>query len=79
MKKYILFYQLIFYIMVILILLMKTKKHGKLIVSLLTDKAISSKKRLPLLNFKQRKKIIENIKGVDQVVPKLNGTIQIIY
>ena len=51
-------------------LINEAKKHGKLIVSLLTDKAISSKKRLPLLNFKQRKKIIENIKGVDQVVPQ---------
>ena len=43
-------------------LINEAKKHGKLIVSLLTDKAISSKKRLPLLNFKTKKKIIENIR-----------------
>jgi len=51
-------------------LINEAKKHGKLIVGLLTDRAISSKKRLPLLNYKQRKKIIESINGVDQVVPQ---------
>ena len=32
-------------------------KYGKVIAGLLTDSAISSKKRIPLLNFAQRKKI----------------------
>jgi len=44
------------------------KKYGKVIAGLLTDSAISSKKRLPLLNFNQRKKILENISGISKVV-----------
>ena len=32
------------------------RKYGTIIVGLLTDKAIASKKRLPLLNYSQRKK-----------------------
>ena len=44
------------------------KKYGKVIAGLLTDSAISSQKRLPLLNFSQRKKILENISGISKVV-----------
>ena len=44
------------------------KKYGKVIAGLLTDNAISSQKRLPLLNFNQRKKILENISGISKVV-----------
>jgi phosphoenolpyruvate phosphomutase len=36
----------------------------------LTDKAISSYKRLPYLDFETRKRIVENIKGVSNVVPQ---------
>jgi len=43
-------------------------KLGDVIIGLLTDKAISSYKRLPTLKYEQRKIIIENIKGVTQVV-----------
>jgi len=43
-------------------------KLGKVIVGLLTDEAIASYKRLPLIPYNQRKIIVENIKGVDQVV-----------
>ncbi len=46
------------------------KKYGKVIAGLLTDQAISSKKRLPLLNYSQRKKILENISGVSKVIPQ---------
>ena len=46
------------------------KNYGKVVVGLLTDEAIASYKRLPLLNFNQRKKIIENIKGVAKVIPQ---------
>jgi len=46
----------------------KAKTLGKVVIGLLTDEAISSYKRLPLLTYNQRKKIIENIKGVDEVV-----------
>ncbi len=41
---------------------------GELIVGLLTDKAIASYKRLPYMNWEQRKIIIENVKGVTQVI-----------
>jgi len=39
-------------------------------VGLLTDEAIVSYKRVPLLNFGQRKQIVENIKGVYRVIPQ---------
>ena len=45
-------------------------KLGSVIVGLLTDEAIASYKRLPLITFENRKKIIENIKGVKQVIPQ---------
>lgn len=41
---------------------------GKLVVGLLTDKAIASYKRLPCMSWEQRKIVIENIKGVDEVI-----------
>ena len=39
-------------------------KYGDVTVGLLTDKAIAEFKRLPLLQYNQRKMIIENIIGV---------------
>jgi len=46
----------------------EAKKLGEVTVGLLTDKAIASYKRLPYMNYEQRKIIIENIKGVHNVV-----------
>ena len=46
------------------------REYGDVVVGLLTDKAIASYKRLPYLPFEHRKQIIENIKGVTQVVPQ---------
>ena len=46
----------------------KGAELGKVIIGLLTDEAIASYKRVPYLDFEQRKQIIENIKGVDRVV-----------
>jgi len=46
------------------------RQLGEVIIGLLTDKAIASYKRLPSLNYEQRKIIIENIKGVSKVVPQ---------
>ena len=46
----------------------EAKKLGKVIIGLLTDEAIASYKRLPLIPYDQRKIIVENIKGVDEVV-----------
>lgn len=48
----------------------EAKKLGDVIVGLLTDKAIAGYKRLPALKYEQRKIIIENIKGVSEVVPQ---------
>lgn len=46
----------------------KATKLGKLIVGVLTDEAVMSYKRFPLLSFYDRKNMFENIKGVDRVV-----------
>src|SRR3989338_2813087 len=46
------------------------RKLGEVTVGLMTDKAIASYKRCPLLLYEQRKKIIENIKGVKNVIPQ---------
>jgi phosphoenolpyruvate phosphomutase / 2-hydroxyethylphosphonate cytidylyltransferase len=46
----------------------EARKLGKVIVGVLTDKAIASYKRLPFLSFEQRKMLISNIKGVSGVV-----------
>ncbi len=45
-------------------------KYGDLIIGLFTDKAIATHKRLPYLTYDQRKKVVENIKGVSAVVPQ---------
>ena len=43
-------------------------KRGIVIIGLLTDKAISTYKRIPIMNYKERKLIISNIKGVEKVI-----------
>ncbi|MBO8132056.1 MAG: phosphoenolpyruvate mutase [Candidatus Marinimicrobia bacterium] len=48
----------------------KAHELGEVIVGLLTDTAIASYKRVPFLTFEQRKRIVENIKGVSKVVPQ---------
>ncbi len=46
------------------------RKKGEITVGLLTDGAIASFKRVPLIPFEQRKKIMENIRGVVRVIPQ---------
>lgn len=48
----------------------EARKHGRVVVGLLTDQAIASYKRLPFLSYEQRKTVVENIKGVDEVIPQ---------
>ena len=48
----------------------KARELGEVTVGVLTDKAIASYKRLPFLNYDQRSKIVENIKGVSAVIPQ---------
>lgn len=45
-------------------------KYGNVMIGLYTDKAIATHKRLPYLTYDQRKQVIENIKGVDFIVPQ---------
>ena len=46
----------------------KARSLGDVIVGLLTDSAILSYKKLPFLEYDDRKRIIENIKGVHSIV-----------
>ncbi len=46
----------------------KAEKIGKLIVGVLSDEAVASYKRFPLMPFAERKAMIENIKGIHKVV-----------
>ncbi len=48
----------------------KSVNLGSVTIGLLTDKAISSYKRLPYMNYEQRKSVVECIKGVDKVIPQ---------
>ena len=44
------------------------KKLGRVVIGLLTDKAIAGYKRVPYLSYDQRKIIVESIAGVSEVV-----------
>lgn len=46
----------------------KAAKWGKLIIGVLTDKAIASYKRFPLMPYEERKALFESIKGVYKVI-----------
>lgn len=48
----------------------KGAELGEVVVGLLTDAAIASYKRVPYMEFDQRKQVIEQIKGVTTVVPQ---------
>jgi phosphoenolpyruvate phosphomutase len=45
-------------------------QYGEVMVGLFTDEAIASYKRVPYMEYEQRKIVVENIKGVSQVVPQ---------
>lgn len=46
----------------------KGRELGYVIIGLLTDQAIASYKRIPLMTFEQRKAVVQNLVGVDEVV-----------
>ena len=48
------------------------KNYGRVIVGLLTDKAIIKYKELTILNFEERKNLVKNLKYIDQVVAQDN-------
>ncbi|MDJ0824059.1 MAG: phosphoenolpyruvate mutase [Rhodobacter sp.] len=49
-------------------ILKEAKKHGRVTVGLLTDRALENKKPIPLLSFEQRKEILEALDCVDEVI-----------
>ena len=51
-------------------LIKKASEYGELIVGVLTDEAVATYKRFPVISFEERKFIIENISGVSKVVPQ---------
>ena len=51
-------------------LIRKACEYGSVTVGVLTDEAVSSYKRQPIIPFEQRKFMVENIKGIDIVVPQ---------
>ena len=51
-------------------ILKKASKLGEVIVGLLTDKAITSYRKLPHLNYHQREVVFKNIKFVKKVIPQ---------
>tara|TARA_Y100000592_G_C5452598_1_gene309587 strand:- start:39 stop:1328 length:1290 start_codon:yes stop_codon:yes gene_type:complete len=48
----------------------QARKYGKVVIGLLTDSAIASYKRLPALSYEERKIVVENIVGVNEVIPQ---------
>ena len=48
----------------------KATQYGELTVGLLTDEAISEKKRIPMLTWEQRYKILSSISGVSKIIPQ---------
>tara|TARA_B100000945_G_C20420972_1_gene617981 strand:- start:1646 stop:2956 length:1311 start_codon:yes stop_codon:yes gene_type:complete len=51
-------------------LIKSAQKYGKVILGLMTDKAIAGHRRIPILNWEQRKKILSSIDGISKVVPQ---------
>lgn len=51
-------------------LIKKASEYGDLTVGVLTDEAIATYKRLPVLNYENRSEIIRNIVGVKDIIPQ---------
>jgi len=49
-------------------LLQQASEFGPVTVGLLTDRAVSERKKIPLLTYEQRKSVIESLKVVDVVI-----------
>lgn len=48
----------------------KASTYGEVIIGVLTDEAVSSYKRFPLLSYNERANIVAHINGVSKVVPQ---------
>ena len=54
-------------------ILEKANKYGNVVAGLMTDKGIKSyKKKLPILNYNQRKRVLTHINIIKKIIP-LNG------
>ena len=53
-------------------ILKKAKKYGTVVVGLMTDKAISEYKKVPILNYKERFEILSGVKFIDKIVEQNN-------
>ena len=51
-------------------ILIRASKLGDVTVGLMTDKAISEYKKIPLLNYTQRKIVVQNLSMVKNVIPQ---------
>ena len=49
-------------------IIQRAARLGKLLIGLMTDEAVATYKRFPILSYEERRKIIENIKGVSEIV-----------
>lgn len=50
--------------------LRKARSLGRVVVGLLTDEAVASYKRRPMLCFEDRLLMVKSIRGVDRVIPQ---------
>ena len=48
----------------------KARELGEVTVGLLSDEAVTKYSRMPFLSYEERKQILENIKGVKEVIPQ---------
>lgn len=48
----------------------EARKYGEIVLGLLTDAAIASYKRLPYMTYEQRKIVLENVKGINKIIPQ---------
>ena len=46
----------------------KARKYGKVIIGLLSDKAIAEYKRLPLNSYNERLVVIKNLKNISKII-----------
>jgi phosphoenolpyruvate phosphomutase len=51
-------------------ILREARQYGSVVVGLLTDQAIASYKRLPLMSYAERESVVAELQGVHRVVPQ---------
>ncbi len=49
-------------------IIQKAASIGRVTIGLMTDEAVATYKRFPVLSYEERRKILENIKGVSEIV-----------